>query len=124
MHLGIVEQARRAHEANRREHDQRHAAEYQHQPIVTTDAPRELRELRSTQLIADGGPCNREQEQVEFLDHESEGDDGDAGAHPGEECALIRCVIAEAIDLGLHLLINWPAVNWPGEAISDRMRAA
>ena len=47
--------------------------------------PRELREPRLRRLAERGGTGQGENEQVEPLDHEAEGDDCDPGAEPGEE---------------------------------------
>jgi hypothetical protein len=42
------------------------------------------------------GTRDRQHEKIELLDDEAKGNDGNAGSDPGEERALIGCVIAVA----------------------------
>src|SRR6478752_6761408 len=53
--------------------------------------------------------CEGEHEQVELLDDESERDDGDAGAHPGEKGSLVGRMITIAADHGTP---RFPIAMW------------
>src|SRR5947207_9079412 len=65
----------------------------------------ELGAMRRVTTCAAG---DRHQEEIELLDHEAEGDRGDAGTHPGQKCSFIGGMITVATD---HESTSWIACN-------------
>jgi hypothetical protein len=55
-------------------------------------------EARPAGRVERGGVHDGQEKEIELLDHEAEGDDRHAGAHPGEERPLVRGVIGIALD--------------------------
>ena len=94
MCLGIVEQSPGAHEAYGCHDDEPQSAEDESVAVVASERSAAVRasaaSLRSTW---NSRPLAR---KIELLDDEAKGNDGNAGSDPGEERALIGCVIAIA----------------------------
>lgn len=62
------------------------------------EGPRESFELRVVRGAGSGGVEHGENDQIEPLYHEAEGDDGDSGAQPGKECPLIGGMVGVVTD--------------------------
>src|SRR5579871_5346669 len=98
MRLGVVEHTASTDKTQGGNDDEREAHQDQGEAVIAPERPREPLELQAPPGLERGRARHRQHEEVELLDDEAEGDDGNAGAHPGEESALIGGVVAIALD--------------------------
>src|SRR5581483_11720116 len=98
MHRRVVEEPPGAHEADRGAEDDEDADGDEGVARAETERTRIALELRAGLFARPRAGEQGEREQVELLDHEAEGDDGDPGAEPGKEGPLVGGVVGIVAD--------------------------